>query len=157
MHYGWTLDKAAWTKLIAATRDRAWRKVSFSRLEKALVPTEGGVYVFCAKPMSVSVNATQRHLLRTLLNAVYVGQAENLRKRFNDHLAGTNGSNASLPERFFPQLSNFGSHRARSAEEMCELESLLIECLGPPANRQRGPTLKRHTRRSAARLKHNQP
>ena len=86
MHYGWTLDKAAWTKLITVTRDRAWRKVSFSRLEKAQVPTEGGVYVFCAKPMSVSVNATQRHLLRTLLNAVYVGQAVNLRKRFDDHL-----------------------------------------------------------------------
>src|SRR5438128_1375155 len=86
MQYGWTLDKAAWMKLITATRDRAWRRVSFSRLEKAQVPTESGVYVFCAKPMSASLNATQHHLLRTLLNAVYVGQAVNLRQRFNDHL-----------------------------------------------------------------------
>jgi excinuclease UvrABC nuclease subunit len=141
MQYGWTLDKGAWTKLITATRNRAWRRVSFSRLEKGQVPTEGGVYVFCAKPMSASFNTAQRHLLRTLLNAVYVGQAVNLRQRFDDHLRAPMDPMRAARAVFSTTLE-FWFTRASSTEEMCELESLLIECLGPPANRQRGPTLK---------------
>src|SRR5436305_11111377 len=83
MDYGWTLDKAVWTKLIAATRDRLWKKVNFSKFDKDQVPTIGGVYVFCARPPNPARDSGRRNLLNGLFNVIYVGQAVNLRKRFD--------------------------------------------------------------------------
>ena len=137
MNYGWTLRKGSWDKLIAATNNRAWRSVAFSKFDKAQVPTDGGVYIFCVKPMKGSSDPR----FRSLLNGVYVGQAVNLRKRFDDHLRKPMDPLRAVRACFSTTLE-FWFTRVNSPEELCNLESLLIECLGPAANRQSGPTLK---------------
>ena len=141
MHYGWTLDKAAWTKLITATRGRSVAKSEFQQIGESPGADRGRSLRFLCKADGRSVNATQRHLLRTLVNAVYVGQAMNLRQRFDDHLRAPMDPMVAARAVFSTTLE-FWFTRASSDEEMCQLESLLIECLGPPANRQSGPTLK---------------
>lgn len=142
MNYGWTLNRESWVKLASALNQRPWRSVSFSIYEKPQVPITRGVYVFCARPYTdPTEDQKQRSLLRHLLNAVYVGQAVNLRKRFDDHYRKPMPPMRDLRGCFRGTLE-FWFTSADSLEELCLLEGLLIDCLGPTANRHRAPALR---------------
>jgi excinuclease UvrABC nuclease subunit len=141
MQYGWTLEKASWIKLVAVTRHRVWRKVSFSKFEKAQVPTVAGVYVFCAGPPNPARDSGRRNLLNGLFNVIYVGQTVNLRSRFDNHLRKPMDP-MQLARAIFPTTLEFWFTPANSEQELCELERILIKCFGPPVNRQEGPTIK---------------
>ena len=140
MTYGWTLHKDSWKRLFAAIGKRPWKKVPFSKLERVEVPESNGVYVFCAKPGPAEC-AGPKHLLMTLFNAVYVGQATNLRQRFDDHWSRPMPPMEAVRACFSNTLE-FWYTTLGSSEELCKVESVLIECLGPAANRQKGPGLK---------------
>ena len=137
MTYGWTLSRKCWGRLFSAIGQRSWRKVPFSILEKSGVPDSYGVYVFCAKPFPMK-KAAARHLLNRLFNAVYVGQATNLRQRFVSHCSRPMDPMIAVRDCFSHTLE-FWFTKLDSLEELCEVESILIECLGPTANRQKGP------------------
>ena len=140
MNYGWTLNKDSWKQLLSAIGERHWRKVPFTKFERIEVPEDYGVYVFCAKPCSAEA-AGPRHLLRALLNAVYVGQATNLRQRYDDHWKHPMDPMHAVRSCFSNTLE-FWYTTLESQEELCKVESTLIECLGPSANRQKGPVFK---------------
>lgn len=140
MTYGWTLHKDSWKRLFAAIGKRPWKKVPFSHLERTEVPESYGVYVFCAKPCPKEHPGT-KHLLWALFNAVYVGQATNLRQRFDAHWRNPMAPMEAVRECFSSTLE-FWFTKLSSADELCKVESVLIECLGPAANRQQGPGLK---------------
>jgi hypothetical protein len=139
MKYGWTLNKDSWKRLIAAIGKRSWQKVPFTKLERAEVPESYGVYVFCTKPCP-STQVAPQHLLRDLFNAIYVGQATNLRQRFDYHRTTPMAPMEAVRECFSTTLE-FWFTTLESSAELCRVESLLIECLGPTANRQKGPGL----------------
>jgi len=80
-------------------------------------------------------------LLMALFNAVYVGQATNLRQRFDDHWRQANAPDGSC-SCMLQQHTRILVYHAGITEELCKVESVLIECLGPTANRQKGPGLK---------------
>ena len=134
MIYGWTLDKQLWKRLFEAVGARKWKKIPFSKLERAEVPERQGVYVFCARPYANGCSG----LLTSLCNAVYVGQATNLRRRFDDHCGKPMPPMYRVRE-CFSQSLEFWFTTLDTAEELCNIESILIECLGPAANRQKGP------------------
>lgn len=140
MNYGWTLDKEHWKQLFSAIGKRNWRKVPFSIFEKTEVPERYGVYVFCAKPC-LGGKAEPKHLLRNLFNAVYIGQATNLRQRFESHWKQPMEPMTAVRECFSHTLE-FWFTTLQTFEELCNVERVLIDCLGPAANRQRGPGLK---------------
>jgi hypothetical protein len=140
MTYGWTLNRECWSRFFLAIGSRTWCTVPFSILEKNAVPESYGVYVFCAKPCTTG-KATERHLLNYLFNAVYVGQATNLRQRFVDHCNKPMEPMIAVRDCFAPRLE-FWFTKLDSLKELCEVESVTIECLGPAANRQRGPVFK---------------
>src|SRR5437868_6758418 len=140
MTYGWTLNNEQWKELYAVIGKRKWRRVPFDLYEKMEIPETHGVYVFCAKPCS-GVTLDAKHLLKNLLNAVYIGQAVNLRQRFEGHwkhpmdpMIAVRHCFSTTLEFWFTTLDTF--------EELCTVERILIDCFGPLANRQRGPGLK---------------
>ena len=140
MNYGWTSTKKCWKQLSAAIGARSWKRVPFNKIEKIAVPECGGVYVFCARPNTKDIQ-DPKHLLRTLFNAVYVGQAKNLRTRFESHWRNPMIPMEAVRDCFSHNLE-FWFIKLDSPEELCKVERILIECLGPVANRQAGPGLK---------------
>jgi hypothetical protein len=95
-----------------------------------LVPERAGVYAICTR----GTRFTQG-LLGRLYNAVYVGQAVDLRHRFLDH-ARRPGRELQRAHNAF-QILDFYFMTA-SLDELNYLEGLLIDCLGPSANQQAG-------------------
>lgn len=140
MTYGWTLDKNLWKRLLDVVGKHAWRKVLFTRLEKDEVPECCGVYVFCTAP-ALTGDLDSKHLLRALFNAVYVGQTTNLRQRFNEHWRKPMPPMSAVRACFSATLE-FWFTVLNSEDDLWLVESTLIECLGPAANRQKGPVLK---------------
>lgn len=141
MRYGWKLDKNSWSRLSAAIGSRTWKTVPFSLLEKKEVPEKCGVYVFCARPIPGKPSATNRNLLQFLYNAIYAGQATNLRQRFDNHWRDPMDPMHRLRACFSATLE-FWYITFESSVELSKVECLLIDCLGPTANRNLGPTVK---------------
>jgi len=141
MRHGWTLDRSLWTELREMMSDLSWRHARCSILEKGHIPKSGGVYVFCARPGHPIGLRRQRarRLLEYLINAVYVGQATSLRSRFTRHCEDPMRPMAKVRS-CFGLTMEFWFVRIPEQDRRNQLESLLIECLGPIANRQAGPS-----------------
>jgi len=139
MRYGWTLDTTCWERLQKIVARCNWHRVPFSPLEKNEIPNSYGVYVFCAKPPN-SRELEADDLLKNLFNAVYVGQTVNLRKRFVEHWTKPMSPMRYVRDCFSGTLE-FWFTICKDQEELCLLEYVLIECLGPAANRQNGPVI----------------
>jgi excinuclease UvrABC nuclease subunit len=103
-----------------------WRKQPLDLTVKRHVPETGGVYVICAHAVA-GPNAAG--ILAALYNAVYVGQAMNLRNRFADHCRGYR--DVRLAHQIFRSLDFWFSETG----DRNEAEQLLMDALGPPANR----------------------
>jgi hypothetical protein len=89
-----------------------------------------GVYAICTPGTQLT-----QGLLGKLYNAVYVGQAVDLRQRFLDH-ARNPGRELQRACNAFRVLDFH--YMTAPLGEIDYLEELLIECLGPSANQQRG-------------------
>jgi hypothetical protein len=138
MRYGWALDKERWIALFEVLKGFRWKKVPFSILEKAEVPREKGVYVLCAKPLGDSLSkSSSGNLLSKLFNAIYVGQAANLRQRFVDHCSRP-ADFMHTARQCFGLTMEFWYIKARDEKECSRLEYMLIDCLGPPVNKISG-------------------
>jgi hypothetical protein len=94
------------------------------------VPEDSGIYMLGSRCAATG-------LPDPLYNALYVGQASNLRNRFLQHLRRPS------PEvgRAAICFAGLDFWFMRSDEDsLNRLEAMLIECLGPSANRQAGIT-----------------
>src|SRR3954451_9400155 len=79
MRHGWSLSPASWEAASAAVGAEPWRHVAFQQRHRRLVPEASGIYMLGTLPAASA-------LPDRLYNAVYVGQARNLRNRFLQHL-----------------------------------------------------------------------
>src|SRR5262245_52280465 len=80
MRHGWSLEKATWLEVSRLYDKKPWRRVRFAAHHRLSVPPEPGVYAICTAGSQLTEG-----LLSKLYNAVYVGQAVDLRQRFLKH------------------------------------------------------------------------
>lgn len=136
MEHGWRLTLEAWNALEPRVNGLAWRRVRFRRLDRDTVPSAAGIYAICGSPpMSV-----REHLPRDLCDVLYVGMSIDLQSRFLQHLTNPKEEMVKLSECYGPaeQLSFWFATAERSS--INGIESALIDCFGPPANKIRGIT-----------------
>ena len=122
---GWSLVESDWKRLSDLAVDRPWHRTYLEKDYQSRVPKVSGVYLMCVEaPIGGKV-------FDRLYNSVYVGQAINLRNRFNDHLRGY--GDVVFAKATFRRI-DYWYTRAELAE-LSELEQCLIDALGPSANR----------------------
>ena len=127
MKYGWSLDALRWKSLETAAQYCEWSRVYLERDYASQVPTDCGVYLICACPTRIPVEG---RIMEYLYNAVYAGQASNLRKRFRQHVRGYGNVRDAIP--IFRRL-DFWYSQIRD-DDIDNLEQCLIDALGPSAN-----------------------
>lgn len=127
MNYGWSLDRNCWARLRTQAASFSWRRASLDAAWQSRVATTAGVYLICASPKHVPINGK---VMERFYSAIYVGQASNLRRRFRDHVRGYGAvKDAKL---IFRRLDFWFAEVEATA--LNEVERLLLETLGPPAN-----------------------
>lgn len=129
MRHGWSLSPRSWAAMREAFENRPWKQVPFRIHSRALVPNACGVYVLAA-------GSGVRHagVLARLYGALYVGQSVDLRARFLQHLARPQPE----LERAVRSFALDFWFTPSDEPDLLRLEALLIECLGPSANRLSG-------------------
>jgi DNA sulfur modification protein DndB len=131
MQRGWKLDPEAWKFLYSDVLNREWRKTYLEETYQYVLPEVAGVYLICAAARDAHISRPEADkLATTLYNAVYAGQATNLRRRFLQHVKGY--GNVTRAKSVFRRLHFwFAEAESRSLDRV---EQGLISALGPTAN-----------------------
>jgi hypothetical protein len=124
---GWTLNKQQWDHLIQIVSGTEWRKSSLDSLYQDDIPTSAGVYAICC-----GVSYLPSRPFGKLYNVIYIGKAESLRKRFLDHCMRPKIEIRQAKQCFREILDYWFT--SVTPDRVDELESCLIDCLGPPGN-----------------------
>ena len=133
MQHGWTLEKQKWDQLLTVVSGTRWAKTQLNQLYRDSVPKGPGVYAICVKLSPPNFNES---LFKALYEIIYVGQSNSLQNRFLVH--------CRRPDRGIEQAKKcFGDnfeywYTEVNPNRIDELETRLIECFGPPANRISG-------------------
>jgi len=127
MRHGWNLDHEAWRSLQNIMKDYDWHRAPLETLYKSKVPESRGVYMICGCPKDIPVRG---QVMNKLYNALYVGQASNLRRRFQDHVRGY--GNVVRAKLIFRKLDFW--YCTTSDTEVNLAERQLMEAFGPSAN-----------------------
>jgi hypothetical protein len=130
VRYGWSLERQAWRAAARQAGGRHWRRLPFSALHQAEVPPQSGVYAICTPG-----HPAKAGLFSVLYAPIYVGQSRNLRERFLRHNRHPAPEMRTALNCF--RYLDFWFTTAPVAQ-VDALEGLLIECFGPPVNRQAG-------------------
>jgi len=125
---GWAVNTEAWQAAFHTTQDCTWKRVGLHSDNRQQVPTTPGVYVMCVKPWGQHVSSI---LFDHLTNAIYVGQATNLRARFNQHVRGDRPGLRHAIETFRTITFYFA---AVECDRLSLVEQSLIDALGPSVN-----------------------
>jgi|688.fasta_scaffold169132_3 hypothetical protein len=127
---GWNLGLDAWKALEKEIESHSGGSFKLARAFAASVPEVSGIYIICLKPRPGGAS-----FLSSLYNAVYVGQATNLRSRFKDHIDGKTSVAPVL--RAFINLEYW--YLRCAAEELNMLEKHIYDVIGPKANKVSPP------------------
>ena len=127
MRYGWDLAEDRWRDLRNLLDGRQWNRAYLESDYDTQVVREPGVYLICASPRNIPVGGV---VMRELYNAIYVGQARNLRVRFKDHVRGYR--EVQRAKAVFRRLDFW--YTTVRVEELSQAEQVLISALGPTAN-----------------------
>ena len=138
MRYGWSLTEEDWNRLPdGIVRNEKWRAVQLTIGDDVSVPDGPGVYVVCSAPPGWQRSRSlSRELFEFLYCPVYVGRSENLRRRFRQHCQVPKPE-LQESETLFKGILDFWFIRLET-EQISQVESDLIRCFGPPANRVAG-------------------
>jgi len=135
---GWTLDTKDWGRLWTELGpDSKWRYVVMSDVNSEGVPRSPGVYALCSHPPGASLG-DPRNIFAKLYGAVYVGRTDDLRSRFLQHCHSR--EELIVAARACYSQLHFWFTRLDGAATK-SIESLMISCLGPPANKHAGAIL----------------
>lgn len=138
MRRGWTLDPQDWLRLWAALGStHKWRSVVMSDVSSEAVPNSPGVYALCSYPPGIS-SGVSGNLFAKLYGAVYVGRTDDLRSRFLQHCHSR--EELIVAARSCYSQLHFWFTRMDEPKTK-SIESLMISCLGPPANKNAGAIL----------------
>ena len=131
MRHGWQLHASLWNRLAVVCASRDWRRTYLEDTYRDVVPTCPGVYLICSSVQDgLAASGASAQLYKRLYNALYVGQAENLRGRFGQHLRGYR--HVSKARAIFRRLDYWYAHVVTT--ELDEVEQCFIDVLGPAAN-----------------------
>lgn len=134
MRKGWTLEKQNWEDLLKVISDTHWSRTKLNTLYQNKVPERPGVYAICLKLRTINFNQLP---FKDLYEIIYVGISENsVRTRFLRHCRKPERGVKEAKECFGDSLEYW--YTEVEVEKVFEIESRLIDCFGPPANRRRG-------------------
>lgn len=132
MRYGWILKKKEWKYLVNTVLGTKWKRTNLNKAYRDGVPETSGVYVICTTIKNISINPFQK-----MYNAIYVGkEGVSLRRRFLEHCRPSNPEIMEAMKCFNNDLDYWFA--IVSPDKIDVIESCLIECLGPSANRMSG-------------------
>ena len=127
MKYGWSLEPEHWTILHELLSETNWRRVYLEREYKDEIPNKSGIYIICGRASSIG---NMGSAISSLNNAIYVGQSNNLKNRFQDHVVGY--GLVIQAKITFRRLEYWWSEV--NNEELSKFEQALVNALGPSAN-----------------------
>ncbi len=135
MKKGWNLDKQEWCDLERLIDSLEWKRVPFHESFDDQVPSTSGVYMICGNtPFLSAFPFSEFH------NVLYVGLSRtSLKNRFRTHCMRPD-VNIKSAKALYGYVSNkMRYYFAKvSADKVDVLEGRLIDCFGPPSNRQSG-------------------
>ena len=131
MRYGWQLDASRWNRLAKVCGTREWTRTYLEDTYQDVVPNCPGIYLICSSVQDgITASGTPTKLYGRLYNAVYVGQAENLRGRFGQHVRGYR--KVSKARAIFRRLDYWYTRVLKT--ELDAVEQCFLDVLGPAAN-----------------------
>lgn len=130
--------------MIGRVASTNWKQVNLESLYQDTVPESSGVYIICASPPN-----SEPPVFSRLYEVIYAGQeGVSLRRRFLEHCSRPKPEIQSAVDCLKHPLEYWFTQVGR--EDLDTLESVLIDCFGPPANKVRKLVIK-------ARLKPAEP
>ena len=138
MRKGWSIDPADWNGLDEALQETTpWRFVLLTPNDRHMVPNRPGVYAICARPPTVP-RSTHRTMFDSLASPIYVGRSEySIQTRFLRHCSSKDEDLLRAKRCYNSVQLKFWFIELPSVS-VRDAEGWLIDCFGPPANRQRG-------------------
>ena len=131
MERGWSHNRQLWEALSNAVSQYDWRSVPLVELESNSVSEVSGVYMMCG--------GTPVHIPRLLgghvFGLLYVGRANDLRRRFREHCRRPDANIDAIRLCWRNRLQFWFA--AIPVDHARIVEDLLIDCFGPRANRRR--------------------
>ena len=140
MNRGWSLQQPVWNRLAEvlsnASRKFKWERVPLDIAYKmSIPPKKSGVYMLCLSPPHCDkyfVNSKA-----PMFNALYIGSAEDLKKRFTDYANQKNLSSKRV-EYFLESYATIMFVYAICDISLIKaVEGILIDSFGPSANGKR--------------------
>lgn len=135
MRYGWNIDSAPWERAGNEIQKLEWKKVFLDRSQTILIPEKSGVYLICGRP-PVPVETDPTKPLAIFYNALYAGQSGSLRARFDTHAKSTS-PDLELAKKTFRNLDYW--YALVENVDLNRIEGVLLDVLGPTANRVNAP------------------
>ena len=127
MPHGWSLEREDWIGLSELLVERRWKHVKLGELYQDSVPNSSGVDSLCTAPPDFAGKAVPK-----LYNAVYVGKATSLRRRYLQHCMNPSPDVARAKSCFGVLEFWF---TLCDEEQLDMLEGRMYQCLRPSANR----------------------
>lgn len=137
IRYGWPLLRIEWDRLPTWVSDSSrWQSRPLGHASKGSVPNQAGVYLMCVRPPGFG---RMSEPFRSLVEVIYVGRTKNLRSRYADHL---NTPSAKVRAAIQTYSGSVRFWFLRTPIELTStIETLLIDCFGPPANDKPGDAI----------------
>ena len=133
MRYGWNIHSAPWELASKEIRKLEWKKVFLDPIQTVIIPEKSGVYLICGRP-PIETDSTKP--LAIFYNVLYAGQSGSLRARFATH-AKLTSPDLELAKKTFRNLDYW--YALVENVDLNRVEGLLLEVLGPTANRVNAP------------------
>ncbi len=135
MRYGWNLNSAPWERAGKELLQLEWKKVFLDPSQAFVIPEKSGVYLICGRP-PVPPETDAAKPLAIFYNVLYAGQSGSLRSRFTTHAKSTS-QDLELAKKTFRNLDYW--YALVESIDLNRIEGLLLEVLGPTANRVNAP------------------
>ena len=135
MRYGWNIHSAPWERAGKELQKLEWKKVFLDPSQTFVIPRKSGVYLICGRP-PVPVETDPTKPLAIFYNVFYAGQSGSLRARFATH-AKLTSPDLELAKKTFRNLDYW--YALVNNVDLNKIEGLLLDVLGPTANRVNAP------------------
>jgi len=135
VRYGWNIESAPWERAGKEIQKLEWKKAFLDPSQIFVIPEKSGVYLICGRPpLSVETDLTKP--LAIFYNVLYAGQSVSLRARFATHAKSTS-PDLELTKKTFRNLDYW--YALVEIVDLNRVEGLLLDVLGPTANRVNAP------------------
>lgn len=135
MRYGWNINGSSWDRAGKEIQNLKWKKAFLDSSQTFVIPERSGVYLICGRP-PVPVEKDLTKPLAIFYNVLYAGQSASLRQRFATHAKSTS-PDLELAKKTFRNLDFW--YALVENVDLNRIEGLLLDVLGPTANRVNAP------------------